>query len=133
MYHRRVNKTTAMNPVARAVARRALEESIRTHKIRLYMTERGEPCADVCTAIGMVLAVLAWAAEMDKKVGGDNPEVRIMRGALSACAQMAELDSYDPMNTVAIDRALDAAVELNKRLDPELITRAWNTLHKAGG
>lgn len=131
MYHKRVGKQIGTNPVARAVARKALDESITKHKIRLYLTNKGEPCADFCTSIGTVLSVLAYAAELSGR--GDDPLVRILRGAISACVQMADADAYDPINTVALDRALDAAVELNATLKPELITRAWNTLHSAGG
>lgn len=133
MYHKQVNRNTANNPVARAVAQRELASSVLTHKIRLYMAQRGEPCADYCLAIGTVMSVLAYAAELDPKVGGGEPAVRIIRGAISACVQMAELDSYDPTNTVAIERALDLAVELNRRLRPDLINRAWHALHAAGG
>ena len=133
MCHKRVNKNVAKNPVARAVARKALEESILDHKIKLYMSNKGDACAAECIGIGTALSVLAFAAEMDKNIGRDHALVRVMRGAISACYQMSQTDSYDPMNTVAIDKGLDAAFELNKKLKPELITRAWNTLITAAG
>ena len=132
MYSRRVSKHVALNPVARAVARKALAESITTRKIQLYMMEPGDPCAEVCSGIGMTLTVLAFAAELDPRVGAEHPLVRVVRGAISACSQMADVDRYDPINTVAIDTALDAAVELNSRVKPEFITRAWNTLNRLG-
>jgi hypothetical protein len=130
MYHKRVNKNTAHNPVARAVARKILEESITDHKIKLYLSKKGDKCADECIAIGTAMSVLAFAAEMDERIGADDPMVRVVRGAISACHQMAEADSYDPVNTVAIDRGLDAAFELNRILKPELVTKAWNNLIK---
>lgn len=130
MYHKRVNKNTAKNPIARAVARRLLEESIVDHKIKLYLLKKGDLCAEECNAIGTAMSVLAFAAEMDPNVGPEDPAVRVVRGAISACHQMAEADSYDPANTVALDRGLDAAFELNRKLKPDLITKAWDTLVK---
>lgn len=133
MYHKRVGKNVARNPVARAVARKALEDSITTHKIKLYLAKKGDPCSEECIAIGTAMSVLAFAAEMDPKVGAEDHRVRIVRGAISACSQMAEHDSYDPANTVAIDRGLDAAFELNKVLHPDLISRAWNEMLRSAG
>lgn len=130
MYHKRVNRNTAKNPIARAVARKILEESITDHKIKLYLSQKGDKCADECIAIGTAMSVLAYAGEMDSKIGADDPRVRVVRGAISACHQMAEADSYDPANTVALDRGLDAAFELNRILKPELVTKSWNLLQK---
>lgn len=132
MYHRRVNKTTGKNPVARAVARKQLESVILSRKIQLYMTKDGERCADLCGSIGFTLSVLVYAAELDKAIGTDNPEVRKMRGAISACAQMCDTDSYVTLNTVSLDQGLQAAVELNKRLNPDAVNAAFNKLSVAG-
>lgn len=132
MYRKHVSKHAALNPVARAVARKALADQITTRKIQLYLMERGEPCEEPCSAIGFTLSVIAAAAQLDPKVGPDDPRVRIVRGAISACLQMAEADSYDPLNTVTLDRALTLTVELNEIVDPKLINRIFTDFTTAG-
>jgi hypothetical protein len=132
MYHKHVKKSVALNPVARAVARKALQEAITTRKIELYMMSAGDPCEDVCARIGFTLSVIAAAAQRDPKVGEDDPRVRILRGAISACVQMADADKYETTNTVALDRALDLAVELNGVVDPALMNQVFNEFTRAG-
>lgn len=130
MYHARVSRLTGLNPIARAVAREKLKSAVRDQKIRLYLTGPGEPCVDICHGVGTTLALLVHAAELEGKA--EHPLVRIMRGGISACAQMADADRYNPANTPALDVALDAAIELNEKLNPNSITRACNTFHGAG-
>lgn len=131
MYHKEVGRNVAKNPIARAIARRALEDSITDHRIRFYLAKKGDPCAEECNAVGVAFSVLCLAAEMSKDFGPEHPAVRILRGGMSAVAQMAERDSYDPTNTVAIDRAFDAALDLNKALPPDLVSKSWNILKHA--
>lgn len=131
-YRKHVSRNVGLNPVARAVARKALEQQITTRKIELYLMERGAACEEVCSAIGFTLSVIAAAAQRDPRVGPEDARVRLIRGAISACVQMTDVDSYDPVNTVAIDRALDAAVELNRVVQPQLINTVFNEFTRAG-
>lgn len=133
MYHKQVPRNVANNPIARAIARKAFEASITDHKIKLYLMKKGDSCSEECMQIGFAMSVLAFAAEMDPKIGAEDPNVRVMRGAISACYSMAHFDSYDPINTVAIDRGLDAAFELNRILPADLVSKAWNGLIRATG
>lgn len=124
MYYKNVSKHTAGNPIARAVAQAKLRSVITDNKIKLYLLGKGESCADMMEAIGHALAVIGYASELDPAIGRDDVRVRVLRGGLSACQQMLLSDSYDPINTVSIDKALDAAQELNRKLKPEYANRA---------
>ena len=128
----KVKKSTGMNPVARAIARAKLKQALLDQKIQLYLLEDGAPCASICFMIGQMLSALIEAAEIDRRVGTDNPEVRIMRGAISACEQMIQTDKFSRMNIVALERGLDAAFELNARVSPEAFNRAWNSKPRYG-
>lgn len=123
----KVRKQAGMNPVARAIAREKLKQALTAQKIQLYLLEDGAPCAGICVMIAQMLSALIEAAELDKTVGTDNSDVRIMRGAISACEQMIESDRFSRMNIVALDQGLDAAFALNMRVSPEAFNRAWNS------
>ena len=131
MYHRHVNRNVGLNPVARSVARKILHDALRDQKIKLYLMDEGEECYEICEGIGMTLAVIGAASEMDKKIGPHSSSVKILRGGLSACQQMMHTGKWQKLNTVAIATALDAAEILNKQVKPDLINKAWHQLTKA--
>ena len=125
---KRVKRSVGMNPIARAVARENLRKAVTDQKIQLYLLREGAPCRDI---LGLMLALFTafiTAAERDKNVGADVREVRILKGAISACDQMITDNSYRQANTTTLDVALDCAVELSKRVDPVLFNTAWNEL-----
>ena len=121
---RYVNKNTAMNPVARAVAQKKLADDLTTRKIKLYMMQDGEPCADLLENLALMLATIGVASELDPDVGGDDVGVRILRGGMSACQALIKTDKWDSMQAVPIERALDEAQLLNKRVHPVYIAQA---------
>lgn len=117
-----------MNPVARAVARDQLAKAILDQKIQLYLLEDGAECSNICTPIALVFSALVNAAVEDPKVDNDSYEIRILKGAVSACDQMIANNSYRKVNTTTLDVALDCAMELNRKVNPELFNREWNLL-----
>lgn len=125
---RRVNKQTGMNPIARAVARENLRNAVLDQKIQLYLLAEAAPCRDIVIPMFMLMTAFVVAASRDKNVGPEAREVRIIKGAVSACDQMIADNSYRQANTTTLDVALDCAVELSKRVDPVLFNNAWNEL-----
>jgi hypothetical protein len=117
-----------MNPIARAVARENLRKSVLDQKIQLYFLKEGEQCKDILGVVFLLLTAFALAASRDKNVGSDAREVRILKGAISACDQMMANDYYCQVNTTTLDVALDCAVELSKQVDHVLFNKAWNEL-----
>ena len=126
-----VNKQTAKNPVARAVARAKLHSTLTTQKIALYMMSKGDDCQELMDGLGLTLAVVGYAFEWQHRNRSDadrsTPDIRILRGGLSACRSMTR---YDPINTTAIVLALEAAERINVLLNAESIQRAWVALVK---
>lgn len=119
-----VSKNTALNPVARAMAQKKLADDLTTRKIRLYMMQDGEPCADLLEELAVMLATIGVASELDPDVGGDDVGVRILRGGMSACQALINTDKWDSAQAVAIERALEEAEALNKRVHPKYIAQA---------
>lgn len=127
-----VSKNVAKNPVARAVAKVKLKEAIRSQKIWLYMTGKGEKCRDMMDGLYLTLSVIGYAFEWQniKKPEEERspPDIRVLRGGMSACKTMGDLDYFDPINVTAIDLALDAAERLNQQVSADSIHHAWTRL-----
>jgi hypothetical protein len=123
---KKVKKQTGMNPIARAVARENLRKSVLDQKIHLYFLKDGDQCRDVVVPIFLLMTAFVLAASRDENVDSDAREVRILKGAISACDQMLSTDSYRTANTTTLDLALDCAVDLSKQVDHVLFNEAWN-------
>ena len=123
-YHRRVTPHVGRNPIARAVAQRKFEVALRDQKIRLLLSEDGEPCDEFIAGVELTLRVIEHACDYDPRVTLNAPQARVVRGGLSACRQMILAGGYAVSNTSALVAALDAAAELNTRLDPEAVNAA---------
>lgn len=119
-----VNRNTALNPVARAIAQKKLEREILLVKLKLYMTPDGAECADFLEEIAVLLATVGVASELDPKIGGEDVGVRILRGGMSACQSLIKKDKWSLDQAVAIERAVDEAQLLNKRVNPKYIAQA---------
>ena len=119
-----VSRNTALNPVARAIAQKKLERDILVTKLKLYMTPDGASCSDFLEEIAMLLATVGVASELDPDIGGDDVGVRILRGGMSACQALIKTDKWSIDQAVAIERAVDEAQLLNKRVHPVYIARA---------
>lgn len=113
-----------MNPVARAIAQKKLEKDLLVIKLKLYMTPDGAACSDFLEEIAMLLATVGVASELDPDIGGADVGVRILRGGMSACQAMIKTDKWSIDQAVAIERAVDEAQLLNKRVHPVYIARA---------
>lgn len=125
---KKVKKQTGMNPIARAVARENLRKSVLDQKIALYFLKDGEECRSVVGPIFLLMEAFVLAAGRDENVDYDAREIRILKGAISACDQMLGSNSYSTANTTTLDLALDCAVDLSKQVDHVLFNQAWNEL-----
>lgn len=128
---KRVKKQTGMNPIARAVARENMRRSIIDQKIQLYVTLEGESCVEFCAPMFTLFTALLATAKADPKIGIDNYETRVIRGALSALDQMIADNSYRRINIVSLETGLDCAQALTAKVDPVLFNQEWNKI--AGG
>jgi hypothetical protein len=127
---RNVKKQVGMNPIARAIARERLRDSIVDQKIQLYFLKEGVECSNIIAPIFLLMTAFILAASRDKNLGLKVREVRILKGAVSACEQMMDDDFYRQVNTTTLDVALDCAVDLSKKVDPVLFNDAWHEVSR---
>lgn len=131
-YHRTVSKNAANNMVARAYARQELEQALVEAKIKLYMMELGDNCAELIGGLNTTLEMLIIAGGITKNPSAEfSTWLRIMRGGQSACVQLLNARRYDPLHTTSICTALDAAEKLNKKLAPATLQRALGILSRS--
>lgn len=116
------------NPVSQAVATSNLRSAILSQKLRIYTQDEGEKCEELMVGIAMTLSLICYAAELDPKVEKGSVELRIARGGLSACEQMAKANSWDGLHARSITEALDNAEILNRRIEARHILRALSRL-----
>jgi hypothetical protein len=78
------------------------------------------------------LSIVIHASQMDKRVDPEDWRIKVARGGLSACSQMADDDRFSRANISAIERALDVAAEMNALLSADAMNSAWNSVAKHG-
>lgn len=120
----------AANPVSKAIARSKIRQGILENKLKVYTMDQGAPAGRFIQELGMLLATVATAGEMDPAIGPHDVGVRIMRGALSALANMSTTNKWDSAQAVAIEVALCAAEELNPQIQQKYVLDAWEKLTK---
>jgi len=120
------------SPVSKALARARLDNATRDMRIQLHLLDDGEPCADTVGVLHTTFSVVAAAAALHPEYGAEHPEVRKLRGAASACEQMSATNSFQRMNVVSIDAALEAVLALNKKLDPDVVLALWAAIQPGG-
>ena len=116
------------NPVSQAVASNNLRSAILGQKLRIYTQDQGEKCEELMVGIAMTLSLVCFAAELDPKIEKGNVELRIARGGLSACEQMAKANAWDGLHARAISEALDNAELLNRRIETKYVLKALSLL-----
>lgn len=119
-----VDMQIARNPVARAIANKALDDAVKLFQIRLYLLADGEHCESDAVAATQVLAVVSEALSLAGR--GKTPEHQVIRGALSCLVQLANRGfAWKAMDAGAIDAALSRAVDLYKSMKAQTINMAW--------
>lgn len=116
-----VSKDVASNPVARAIAKRRIENAIRDFLLECYYLDEGTEQTGNYTAAARVLTV---AIRLLEQARADVPGV--MRGALSCCQQASERGfRWKRADAVAIDTGLSMARDVIQAARAADLQRAW--------
>lgn len=99
-----VDEHVARNPIARAIAKRRIDQSVRVFTIRVYMLRNGEQVASDIQAAAKVMTV---AIAILEQRGLDDP---VIRGGISCCTACARRRfAWHEVDAVAIAQALRRA------------------------
>ena len=116
-----------MNPVARAIAREKLMQSMRAVKISLYLTEDGAEVRVIIDEVSKLISTTLFACHHDKV----DLHLDIMREALEILADMSEDQfRWRKSGAVLLDDAMDAVLLATPKLSAKAIHYALTNIEK---
>lgn len=122
----RVPRSVGLNPVAQAVFRARFSGQMMDTQIRVLMLDQDEACMDLIQDASFVLAVIGLGCEMQ---GLGDHRTNILRGGLSALAQMATAGLWDKAQAVGVHAALVHATDLLPEIKPVNVSKAAQRVH----
>jgi hypothetical protein len=124
-----VDEHVGRHPVARAIAKKRLEQSVRDLQISVRLMDDGEDASSEVWAGMQVLSICLFALS---KVGEpDRPEISVMRGAESALVQCQKRGyKWRKADATAVDQGIGYALEFHKILPAQSLTWAWNEMKR---
>lgn len=124
-----VDQHVARNPVARAIAKRRIEKSVRDFQTRLYLLQDGENVAADVAASAKVIAVAI--ATCEQRGEDDSPDARVMKGAMGALVAItARGNTWRQSDATAIDVGLQRAIDVYRRASALEVQRAHQRVER---
>ncbi len=117
-----VDQAVARNPVARAVARRRVETSVRDFIIRLYTLDDGDDITADAFAAATVLAVAIHILE--NRGHGTDPDAYVMAETMGALIAVTET-GWQRRAAATLDDGLQRAVQIINQATAQETQRAW--------
>lgn len=84
---RKTQKNVALNPVARALAKKQLASEIVTNRIAIYMMDNGESCGDKTLVMSLPIYAVLVCLENHQE---NSVDVRMLKSACAVLQQIAE-------------------------------------------
>jgi hypothetical protein len=126
---KKVPKTTAMNPVARAVAKEKLKQEVLTNRIALFMMDEGVDCRDSIVVLSLPIYAIMVCLEDDKE---DTVDSRKMKSACAVLSQIAQTGFiWKKEHAVTLDNALEICLRRWAGIPSAKLNRVINELSKA--
>lgn len=126
---RKVSKAAGTNPIAQAVARKQVHDSIRDTRINLHMLEAGELCDTLLVELDFLLRVMRGAAGMAGLATAVGPHV-LRQGHDRVRHMIRHSFVWDSEALSDVDAALAFCDALYKALPASAINEAIKNLQK---
>jgi len=124
---KKVSKSSALNPVARAVARQKMREAVTTQRIAIFMLNEGEHCAD--TAVVLSLPVYAMAGSLERMGELESGDMRKIKSACGVLSELAERGFiWRKEYTVTIDNSLEICQRRWSGIPPKILNAVLHDL-----
>lgn len=117
------DRNIARNPVARAIAKQQLKQSMLDMRIHLFMMDDGESCQSEILTISDAIFVMACCYEfMDQE---DSVEFRKLRSAMKVLQECSEKQfKWNRDWAITIDNAIDICSENWTKIPSTIFQRA---------
>jgi hypothetical protein len=126
----KVDRNTGMNPVARAIAKQKLKDSITSHRISIFLLDDGEDAASEMVATSLPVYAMMTCYEELKKT--ESVEYRKLKSAGNILLQCSESGfKWKREFAITIDNALQICQDEWTRVPPKVLNQAINTLTSA--
>lgn len=106
---KRKNRTKTLSPVERALIAAQWRGNVSTARIHALM---GDDADALVNQSGKVLYVVLGAALLEGVNYDDTPDMRIMRGAVNALEEQAEVEKIDELRRKSLLSGLEAAARM---------------------
>ena len=117
------DKNIARNPVARAIAKQKLKQSMLDMRIHLLMMDDGEPCQSEILTISDAIFVMACCYEFMKRE--DSVEFRKLKSAMGILTECSEKGfKWHREWAMTIDNAIDICSENWTKIPSDIFQRA---------
>lgn len=127
---KKVKKSTALNPVARAIAKENLKRAVTTQRIAIFLLNNGEDCRGSIVALS--LPVYAIHLSFERLGETDTPDARKLK---SGCKVLVELAERNFIWKKAYAMTMDNALEICERrwagIPPSILNTAINDLESS--
>jgi hypothetical protein len=128
----KVNKLTAMNPVARAVAQQELRSVIREKKVRLFQMVDDDECVELLEAIGLTVGIAGYASTLQPLNEVEQEHLDVVKFGINACNLLIQAGKFNIDYADAIADALDSAEYLNRKISAQNLNRAVSAMNLIG-
>lgn len=124
---KKVKKNTALNPVARAIAREKMKEAVTTQRIAIFMFEEDEACAD--TAVVLSLPIYAITVSLEQMGETDSGDIRKLKSACKVLGELAERQfKWRRAYAITIDNSLEICQRRWSGIPPNILNKVLNEL-----
>jgi hypothetical protein len=119
---KKVDKKTALNPIARAVAKQKLRGSVLDQQIKIFMMDEGQDCCEEVQAISFfVYAIMLCLEDTDT----DTVDFRKLKSAANILAELSVNGfKWKRIYAVTLDNALQICESLWATIDPNKLQQA---------
>lgn len=121
------NQHVARNPVARAIAKKRLRQSMLDVRIKFLMMSPNEDCREEVLTISDSILVIAACYEMQGK--SESVEFRKLKSSMNILSQCSETGfKWNPDWAITIDNAIDICQENWTKIPSTVFQKAMKTI-----
>lgn len=120
-------KNVARNPVARAIAKQKLRQSMLDMRIHLLMMDKGTACQEEILTISDAIFVMACCYELLGKK--DSVDFRMLKSAMNILTECSETGfKWNPEWAITIDNAINICQEKWTKIPPTVFHEGMTTI-----
>lgn len=124
---KKVSKNTALNPVARAIARQKMKDAVTTQRIAIFLLNEEEKCAD--TAVVLSLPIYAMMISLERMGELESGDIRKLKSACTVLGELAERGfAWRKAYTITIDNSLEICQRRWAGIPPKILNDVINDL-----